>query len=783
MPHFKKVKTILLSVAVLTFQVAFSNSLVTDITHYHLSINTTQVFNQGIRGVATISCVTNPNKDSIILDLQGFQVDSVTALGFHLPFSKNDTQLIIKFPGSLLIKDTFQFAVFYRGAPARDPQWGGFYINSPYAFNLGVGFTVKPHNFGRAWFPCFDNFTDRATYTFHVITAPDLTAVCSGLLSHQSDSNNAKNWVWTLHQPIPTYLAGIAIGRYEFIQHSFTSVTGNIPVTLAVEAKDTSSLKLSFVRLQQALQCYEEKFGPYLFDRIGFVGVPFNAGAMEHATNIAYPLYAIDGTSTYETLMAHELSHHWWGNLTTCATAADMWLNEGWASYCEALFLECAYGIDAYQKNIEDKHIDVLLNAPKNDDGYLPVSGIPHEHTYGTTVYKKGAIILHALRQLMGDSSFFLAGKKFLENNRFKNMSSASFKDFYQTYTTVNLNHFLNQYILQPGHYDFLTTGITIENNTAQVAVFENYIYKSSPHQAISVDVLVYFSNGDSLFTQVNLQNRIGSFSCNLPLQSSITSIIYDPFNKLMLGRYAQKILLTGRGAVSIPNALLSLNVQSIPGNVNLHVQHHWVGATSGNLNTQGIRISNDRYWEIKGNLPETFLAWGFFNYDGSLNGSFTDRQLLSSITTEDSLVMLYRKAVNSNWTVLNNNQVTYQPGGQPNDKLGRFWVLRLAEGDYTFGVRDRSVVGIEPLKTNPHSHLQLIPNPGQKTLLSNSEEMPKGTVVRIINNIGIEVAKFVTQESKKQIVLDGKELPNQMYFVEITLPHKNPVVLKWLNK
>ena len=113
---------------------------------------------------------------------------------------------------------------------------------------------------------------------------------------------------------------------------------------------------------------------------------------MEHATNIAYPRYAIaNGDKTSETLFAHELAHHWWGNTITCKTQEDMWLNEGWASYSERLFLEAVYGKKAYEDDIEANHHSVLQFAHVLDEAVLPVSGIGHANTYGRHVYDKGA--------------------------------------------------------------------------------------------------------------------------------------------------------------------------------------------------------------------------------------------------------------------------------------------------------------------------------------------------------------------------------------------------------
>jgi aminopeptidase N len=109
---------------------------------------------------------------------------------------------------------------------------------------------------------------------------------------------------------------------------------GNTDAIIACEPADTNNVNGSFAHLQESFSMLEENFGTHSWPKVGYSLVPFNFGAMEHATNIHIGKPFIDGTLNYETLIAHELSHHWFGDLVTCSTAGDMWLNEGFASYC-----------------------------------------------------------------------------------------------------------------------------------------------------------------------------------------------------------------------------------------------------------------------------------------------------------------------------------------------------------------------------------------------------------------------------------------------------------------
>ena len=272
--------------------------------------------------VLQIHCLESTDK--LRLDLLGLDVnycvqDHLDTLGF----THEDESLLIDL-NTVTSGDTFLIEVSYRGKPKRDSRWGGFYFSGDYAFNLGVGFDADPHNYGRVWFPCFDNFTDRALYSFNISVDSGFMALCNGSLTGEIDLGSWTTYHWDLRDPIPTYLASVAIAPYALVQYEASGEA----VILASLPKDTVNMKNSFEHLPECIQGFKKSYGHHRFERVGFNMVPFNGGAMEHATNIAYPLFGIqNGSKQYETLFAHELAHHWWGDNVTCSSQEDMWIN------------------------------------------------------------------------------------------------------------------------------------------------------------------------------------------------------------------------------------------------------------------------------------------------------------------------------------------------------------------------------------------------------------------------------------------------------------------------
>ncbi|MBL0343609.1 MAG: hypothetical protein IPP71_23800 [Bacteroidetes bacterium] len=182
--------------------------------------------------------------NSVQLDLLGFDIDSIVATGYTLTHTYNDTVIDIQISPAVSLNDSIQLWIYYHGAPAKDVSgWGGFYFTGAYAFNLGVGFDANPHNFGRAWFPCIDNFTSRSSYDFYITTSNGSKAFCNGLLqSTITNPNGTLTWHWKLNQTIPSYLASMAVAPYFTLERT----SNGLPVEWAATPSDTINILNTF---------------------------------------------------------------------------------------------------------------------------------------------------------------------------------------------------------------------------------------------------------------------------------------------------------------------------------------------------------------------------------------------------------------------------------------------------------------------------------------------------------------------------------------------------------
>lgn len=659
---------------------------------------------------------------SLRLDLEKLTVEEVIYDQLTpVLFSQSGAVLSINLP-VLPVGESKELQIKYGGTPVTDASgWGGVYNQSGYTYNLGVGFAADPHSYGRAWFPCFDNFVERSTFEVVATSLATKPVFCNGYLENESFTDGFSIRTWKLDQPIPSYLACFAAGPYVAWKQSVPSEAGTtIPVVIAAAASDTSKVKATFKNLSKAVACFEHWYGPYLWNKIGYSLVPFNSGAMEHATNISIMRSAIDGSLGFETLWAHELSHHWWGDLATCSTAEDMWLNEGWASYSEHLFTEWVYGRQKYLDAVRDNFLNVLQNAHIEEGGYRAVSGVGHDLTYGTHVYKKGAVVAHNLRGYLGDSLFRAGARAAMAATKFSDWSSADFRDQLEAATGQNLHDFFEDWVFAGGYPDYSLDSVQwiyspIDAPTI-ARVFVKQKLRGAPHfhHKVPLEFTFVGQNGARTYRTavVSGENSVVEFTFNA-FSPKPQFIFVNSNLKLAQARSEQERVIKVPGAQSFSLAKMSLSVSAVQDSAFIRVEHHFAMPDSAGIaNPQKIRLTN-RYWAVEGTFPTGFLARATINYDGRGQGDQLDTELFSQTgPNEDSILLLYRSAPGQPWTeypTYSKNKLT------PNDRFGAIYIDNLKAGQYTIGKGKSTVPTNEP----PRGFMEIktMPNPADNVV------------------------------------------------------------------
>ena len=656
-----------------------------DILNYTINLDITDFTNKTISGNCKIHFQSKMNGvNSVSLDLLQLNIDSINQNGILLNYSYNDTLIVAYLSSVLNIGDTSTVTIYYNGSPQGDPSgWGGWYWQGSYAFNLGVGFDANPHNYGRVWFPCFDNFVERSTFEFNITTSGGKISSCNGVLASETTiSGDTILRKWLMNDEIPSYLACVAVADYTVVNQTHQGINGVIPIQLHARASDTTSLKSSFTNLKNCIAAFENGYGPFRWDKVGYSLVPFSSGAMEHATNIAYPTAGANGSLAWEDLMAHELSHHWWGDLATCETAEDMWINEGMAVYSEFLFFENVYGWDDYIDRVRDNHKDMLHFLHHNEGGYLAISGVPHELTYGDHVYLKGADVAHTLRGYLGDSLFYYGLTEFLNNNQFTHVNSYDFRDGLSTATGVDLTSFFDNWVFNGGWPHFSVDSFVITPNAGlyDVDVYIKQKIRAAPALFGNVPLEITFmdANWNEITEKITADGATSSFTFQLPIEPAL--VILNRNNLISQAVTDDELVLKSTGMLNLSHGMLTVTVNDVSDSAFLRVEHHWAAPDPiKDFSTLKMKLSADQYWTVDGILPTDFSASARIVYNAGLGNGYLDSALLN--VTEDSLHLLYRRDASEEWREF--EYYTKDMLGSTNNKLGKMDIDSLLLGQY----------------------------------------------------------------------------------------------------
>ena len=697
-------------------------------------------------------------QQSMRLDLLNMTVDSVTTPGgIPLTFLHIGPNLNIDFPQAISTSSPTLFTIYYRGIPASDASgWGGYYNTGGYTFNLGVGFAADPHSYGRAWFPCFDNFVERSAMQITILSPNGRRGYSNGLLTEESLVPGGVSHTWMLEESIPSYLACFASGPYTSFTRQYTGMEGSIPLEIAAAPADTNKVKGTFVNMQSAISVFEDWFGPYRWPKIGYSLVPFNSGAMEHATNIAIGRGFIDGSLNYETLWAHELGHMWWGDLATCSTAEDMWLNEGWASYCEHLFTEKVYGQTAFRKSVRDNHLNVLQNAHVNEGGYRAVSGLPHSLTYGAHVYNKGASMAHNLRGYLGDSLFQKGCSAALSATQFEDWSSDDFRIQLESATGQDLHSFFGDWVFAGGYPDYSLDSFQLQFFPADGGIARLYVkqkLRGAPqlHENVPLEFTFILANGqrETHTGIVSGETSVLEFDINSWLPP--VSIFVNTNQKILQARSEGEKMLLNTGGSNFSDAKFNLTVNVLGADsVLFRVEHHFAMPDTAGANPNGYALSN-RYWSIQtmgGAFPSGFDAQAVLVYDGRGSLDQLDTELFAANgPSEDDLRLLYRRGAGYPWQEWPSyTKITL---GSTSDRFGQLRPTLLQAGEYTIG---KGSTGTATHTPKPLGNILVQPNPAKHSVRVRAEK--DFDTITLINAAG-ETVKSVQTGPQSEYLLD----------------------------
>lgn len=368
-----------------------------------------------IEGDARLTFAVMSPLRRVVLDLdRNLPVDAVEVDGKALPrtaYRNPEGRLEVDLPHPLAAGAHTTVRVTYHGSPhaaVHAPWDGGFVWARTPKGQPWIATAVEGEGCDLFW-PCIDHPMGRPKLVDEHVTVPaPLVAVGNGVAVGMDEANGMRTYHWRSHD-VSTYGVALNIAPYRELSAPYTSRFGNVIPTHYWYVDDEKQARALFAEFPPMLDFLESTVGPYPFgaEKMGVVETPFKG--MEHQTVNAYGNEYAKTAYGYDDLLQHELSHEWFGNQVTNANWDDMWLHEAFATYMQPLYAESIGGKQAYFANLMQlrsklaNHHPIVSGQPRREeDVYEDARGGP-----GQDIYSKGALVLHTLRNLIGDDAFY----------------------------------------------------------------------------------------------------------------------------------------------------------------------------------------------------------------------------------------------------------------------------------------------------------------------------------------------------------------------------------------
>lgn len=538
---------------------------------------------QHMVGVATITFKPHFYPQSTIeLDAKGFDIQMVRMKGKELKFDYNKQVLKIDLGQTLTRKDSAQVQILYIAKPNELPQGGSAAITADkglYFINPDGKDGDKPKQIwtqgeteaNSCWFPTIDAPNQKTTLEIYItldkpsVDAKFLTLSNGKLISSKVNSDGTRTDYWKQDKPAAPYLTMIAVGDFRKVVDPNYK---NFEVSYYVEPKFEKYAMNIFGRTPEMINYFESILGvKYQWDKYAQIAVrDYVSGAMENTTATIHGDFIqkdnkqlVDDND--DGVIAHELFHHWFGDLVTCESWSNLPLNESFANYSEYLWSAHKYGQDEADLVAYIAFNQYFSEAQEKKEPLIRYRYNDKEDMFDSHSYAKGGRILHLLRKQVGDEAFFASLKLYLTQNAFKTGEIDQLRLAFESVTGEDLKWFFDQWFLKPGHPDLQVTqeytGGKLKLNISQI---QDTTY--SPIYRLPLQVEVW-ANNQKTTHEILVDKASQSFEWNLA--SAPQLVLLDPENilvgRVLFQKTKEEYIYQYYHAERVPARLIALEV------------------------------------------------------------------------------------------------------------------------------------------------------------------------------------------------------------------------------
>jgi aminopeptidase N len=413
---------------------------------------------------------------SFALDASDMSIESVTlaSSGAELQWSQPPDKLLINMDRSLGPNDILSVRIRYRATPSR----GLFFVPAKEGTDFSKPAQIwtqgEPEDNHR-WFPCYDYPDDKATTEQYITTAASEIAISNGALAETTDNpDGTRTFHWVMSQPHSTYLTSLVVGDYV----KLTDAYKNVPLEYYTYHGTEKTALRAFSETPEMMQFFTGLLNyDYPYHRYAQTIVSaYFFGGMENITATTHADSEILSSedelpASTEELVSHELSHAWFGDLVTCKSWKELWLNEGFATFMEAVFKEHKEGRDAYllqmrmNARLYQLEDQLRYRRPIVFDRYRNPTEL-----FDATLYQKGGFVLHMLRETVGDEIFWKSLNNYLDEYKYANVETADLQRVFEATSGKRLDWFFDQWVYKAG-YPELRVGYSYEPASKQLTL------------------------------------------------------------------------------------------------------------------------------------------------------------------------------------------------------------------------------------------------------------------------------------------------------------------------
>jgi aminopeptidase N len=534
-----------------------SRTLLTDLIHTKLEVRFNWAQSR-MNGRATISAKQHfyPS-DSLVLDAKGMDILKIELNGSPLVYTYRDSLKLSINLGKTYKKDeVFTVTIEYVAKPDERQTSGsaaitsdkGLYFINPKGENkdkMPQIWTQGETEANSVWFPTIDAPNAKTTQEIFMTVDKKYSTLSNGkLLSSKQNEDGTRTDHWKQDQAHAPYLFMMAVGEFVTVKDSYTRQNGTkMDVNYMVEPSFEKDARAIFGETPAMIKYFSDRLGvDYPWDKYSQIVVrDYVSGAMENTGAVIFGDYVyktdrelLDNND--QSTIAHELFHHWFGDLVTCESWANLPLNESFANYAQYLWDEHRYGLDEADYQAESEAKGYFESAMYQ--GYHNLIWFGHddkEEMFDGHSYNKGGRILHMLRSYLGDDAFFKGLNNYLVSNKYKSAEVHQLRLAFEEVSGEDLNWFFDQWFLSKGHAIIHTNQtIDMESNTVTLHIMQKQITPNFPVFRIPVKIAIWDANGKRT-EKIIIDSLAQSFT--FKINGELQNMLFDE-DQMLLGKY-----------------------------------------------------------------------------------------------------------------------------------------------------------------------------------------------------------------------------------------------------